>query len=177
MQSFFSYTAQTRCGIPYIELLGQKSDWEKLHEKTEKVLTTFGLVWWLEHLRPILKQFCDAAVGRVDRLFWLNIAHKNVPQRGIMKSGDTPNMTGWLCAFFPIENEVKDIIDIAKIPAHISLAPITLRDAFGALVLETVIAGGVVVLTQDRETLALEPKTSWAIVAKESLDNKLGRTL
>jgi len=165
MQSYFSYTMMTMCGIPYIELLGEKADWEKLQDKAEKVLTTFEMGWWLQELRPILAEFVNAASGKIDMQFWANIAQKHVG----FGSGATTDMEGWLCKFFPKGKEVRRRMEISSIPTHISMAPLTLKDDSGSIVLETVLAGGVVVLTQNKQTLALEPRTSWSLIAKDKL--------
>jgi len=170
MQSYFSYGMRTCCGIPYIELLGEKSDWEKLQDKAEKILTTLDMEWWLTELRPILAEFVNAATGNIDLKFWANIAQKHVG----FGSGATTDMEGWLCKFFPKKsgNEkwyVCDRMEIKQIPTHISMAPLTLKNESDEIVLETVLAGGVVVLTQNKESLALEPRTSWSLIAKNKL--------
>ena len=169
MQSYYDYGCMITCGIPYIELLGEKSDWEKLQDKAEKILTTLDMESWLTELRPLLAQFVNAASGNIDLNFWANIAQKHVPER---MSGATTDMEGWLCKFFPrkwangqwyVLNRMK----IKDIPTHISMAPLTLKNGSGEI--ETVLAGGVVVLTQNKETLALEPRTSWSLIAKDKL--------
>ena len=48
------------CGIPEITLLGTMEDWQKVYDKTMQ-LRSFDLAWWVDELKPILKQFVKAS--------------------------------------------------------------------------------------------------------------------
>lgn len=162
MQSYFSFGCMLGCGIPYIELAGSVQDWEKLADKALKILTMFKMDWWYKDLQPILEQFVKAAKGDIDLQFWAEIAQKHETNM----SGETDKMEGWLCKFFPINKKVRSTIEIKDIPTHISMAPLSLKNESGDKVLDTVLTGGINVLVQHKDTKMLEPKASWALLAK-----------
>jgi hypothetical protein len=72
MQPFFEYRAVAACGIPSILLEGTVDDWQRLADKVDR-LERYDLGWWLDHLRPIARQFARAAAGDVDLDHWRNI--------------------------------------------------------------------------------------------------------
>ena len=39
LQKYFSYGAETECGIPGVEMTGSEEDWVRLAEKTKKLET------------------------------------------------------------------------------------------------------------------------------------------
>merc|ERR1712038_779053 len=98
MKSYFSYGV-SGCGIPYIELLGNKSDWEKLKVKAEEVLKTFEMDLWMQELTPIFEKFVDTAAGEVDQEFWANIAQKFEAEKRHFYDFDTTYVKGWLSKF------------------------------------------------------------------------------
>lgn len=58
MQQYFDYTASIICGLPSVTLLGEKSDWEVLLAKLNR-LPDFGEepASYAAQLRPILSRF------------------------------------------------------------------------------------------------------------------------
>jgi hypothetical protein len=80
LQKYFNYNADCMtCGLPSVTLLGQKSDWERLATKAER-LVTFGEEpkLWYELLRPVLVNFVrsfDAPDGAETKDFWQKIAN------------------------------------------------------------------------------------------------------
>ena len=72
MQSFFSYSSGTSCGIPQIILEGSTADWELLAERTRGI-GVFRLRWWTEVLEPILDQLTAASRGQVNVPFWQSL--------------------------------------------------------------------------------------------------------
>ena len=112
MQHYFTYGMLGGCGIPYIKLSGTPDDWKRLKESVSE-LRKIDLDWWLVELEPVLEQFYQASLGNVDKDFWTSIC------RWKSTSGTTPNITGWLCVFFPyyygiVEPKKKSIADIRK---------------------------------------------------------------
>jgi len=95
MQSYFEYELHTLCGIPTITLEGTVADWESIASRVEK-FSEFGLEWWISSLRPILKQFVNAAAGQVDEDFWDSV----YKYHGSKGSG-SPYVSGWVSRFFP----------------------------------------------------------------------------
>ena len=82
------------CGIPSVTLEGEKSDWERLLARLDK-LDSFGEEpkIWATLLRPILTRFVRAFDGEPDVDFWSRVCHYHT-----QGSGRT-YLTGWITAF------------------------------------------------------------------------------
>jgi hypothetical protein len=79
LQKYFTYGCAISCGLPSVTLLGQKSDWEKLVTKAERIVT-FGdePKIWYGLLKPVLSGFIasfDAPDAEDTKDFWQKIAH------------------------------------------------------------------------------------------------------
>lgn len=84
---------RTRCGIPSITLLGEKSDYESLLVRLEKLATLGHEPHTVARLlRPILTQFIKAFDEPPVMDFWTKICHYNGG------SGST-YIGGWITAF------------------------------------------------------------------------------
>jgi len=98
MKQLFNYECYTLCGIPKINLLGIKEDWQKIYSKVENFKTYskdgVNLNWWTEKLLPILQKFIDAYDGKIDSEFWKCIYKEPGGSGGIRSSG-------WCNVFFP----------------------------------------------------------------------------
>ncbi|KAF8803981.1 hypothetical protein BYT27DRAFT_7225465 [Phlegmacium glaucopus] len=94
MKTYFSYTFDLACGIPSVTLEGEKSDWERLLARLDK-LDSFGEEpkAWAALLRPILTRFVAAFDGEPDIDFWSRVCHHH-PQF----SGPS-YISGWITAF------------------------------------------------------------------------------
>ena len=92
--SYFDYKISLMCGIPSVTLEGEKSDWERLLARLDK-LDSFGEEpkAWAAMLRPILTRFVRAFDGEPDVDFWSRVCHYH-PQG----SGPT-YLSGWITAF------------------------------------------------------------------------------
>ena len=78
MEKYFKYRVYTECGIPEVKLLGQKSDWEKLHNNVLELIewnkkNKVGLDKWLDSLEPFVKELYHTAEGYKNMKFWKNI--------------------------------------------------------------------------------------------------------
>ncbi|KAE8444443.1 hypothetical protein EG329_000534 [Mollisiaceae sp. DMI_Dod_QoI] len=97
LQKYFSYGCSITCGLPSVTLQGQKSDWEKLATKAERIVT-FGdePKQWLELLKPVLARYVasfDAPEAEETKDFWQKIAHHS-------GGGSGPTyLSGWITAF------------------------------------------------------------------------------
>jgi len=107
LKAYFDYKMSLMCGIPSVTLEGEKSDWEALLSRINK-LPTFGAEpgAWEKILRPILSRF----VGAFD------LAEKNAPQDidfwnricSYHPQGSGPTyLSGWITAFCVWSNEGK----------------------------------------------------------------------
>jgi len=97
MQNYFHYHLyMCICGIPKITLEGTPNDWQSIADRMEEFVP-LGIEWWLSRLRPILRQFCSAARGDVDRAFWRSIYRVYEPNEACSPSSSL----GWINLFFP----------------------------------------------------------------------------
>ncbi|KAF9484824.1 hypothetical protein BDN70DRAFT_849120 [Pholiota conissans] len=94
LKAYFSYKICLQCGIPSVTLEGEKSDWERLLLRIDK-LKDFGPEpeIWASLLHPILSRFVTAFDGNPDVEFWNRVCHYK--SHG---SGETV-LTGWITAF------------------------------------------------------------------------------
>jgi hypothetical protein len=183
MQAFFNYEVHTLCGIPAITLEGTVEDWRALAVRVEG-FGRLGLDWWVEPLRPVLRQFVAAAGGEIDRGFWESIYKYRGP-----KGSGSPHISGWALTLFPyLVNPMAkyapfDGGDPAAPPLHrnpwLGARPGRHgpgRDVFPALParapflwryyeqgFDMEFVGGLVGVRQDSETLCLRPEVGWAV--------------
>ncbi|KAF9484828.1 hypothetical protein BDN70DRAFT_797078 [Pholiota conissans] len=94
LQEYFSYGIDLICGIPSVTLEGEKSDWEKLLSRIDK-LKDFGAETeaWAYLLRPILRRFVNAFDGNPDIEFWEKVCHYQHHGSG------ASYLSGWITAF------------------------------------------------------------------------------
>ncbi|KUJ13273.1 uncharacterized protein LY89DRAFT_687443 [Mollisia scopiformis] len=97
LQKYFTYGCSVLCGLPSVTLLGEKSDWESLAGKAERI-GTFGdeAKLWFSLLKPVLARFIasfDAPEAEETKDFWQKIAHYS-------GGGSGPTyLSGWITAF------------------------------------------------------------------------------
>ncbi|KDR78614.1 hypothetical protein GALMADRAFT_244066 [Galerina marginata CBS 339.88] len=94
LKAYFSCGGRLCCGIPSVTLEGEKSDWEKLLARVDK-LNAFGPepTMWASLLRPILRRFVSAFDGEPDLDFWGKVCH-------FYYGGSGPTwLSGWITAF------------------------------------------------------------------------------
>jgi len=101
MKAYFRYEGGIICGFPSVTLLGEKSDWEQLHDKLDR-LSEFGdePAEYQAQLRPILSRFVksfDEPDSDEIKDFWNSIV---IAESGGM-CGEPPYfLNGWLTGFF-----------------------------------------------------------------------------
>ena len=97
MKKYFGYTMRMACGLPSVTLLGERSDWEKILSRLEK-LKDFGdePAQWYKLLHPIVSRFVlsfDGPESPEILDFWNRIAHHD-------RGGSGPSYySGWITAF------------------------------------------------------------------------------
>ena len=69
MSRYFDYGVQTMCSIPLVTLEGEVQDWESIRDRVRQ-FNEFGLMWWTDHLLPVLDQLIETAKGKPDLEFW-----------------------------------------------------------------------------------------------------------
>jgi hypothetical protein len=108
MQSYFDYDMETFCGILAITLERTLQDWQIVADRTEQ-FGPLDLEWWLEPLRPVLRQFVAAAQGEIDRPFWQSFYKYHDESGG-------PMLTGWISALFPYLKDSRTGLAIHRNP-------------------------------------------------------------
>ena len=90
------------CGIPSVTLEGEKSDWERLLTRLDK-LDSFGEEpkAWAALLRPILTRFVRAFDGEPDIDFWSQVCDDHSFGSGVSY------LSGWITAFCVWSSEGK----------------------------------------------------------------------
>ncbi|KIM19519.1 hypothetical protein M408DRAFT_334372, partial [Serendipita vermifera MAFF 305830] len=93
LECYFRYTMRTKCGIPSVTLLGERSDYESISRR----LDTFATLGKEPHLftrllRPILTQFIRAFDEPLSLEFWSKICHYQA-------GSGTHRIGGWISAF------------------------------------------------------------------------------
>lgn len=166
MQSYFSYSCRTACGIPNVTLLGTVEDWSKVEAKAA-ALSEFKCEEWIKVLSPVLAQFTAAAQGNPDLTFW-----KSIYKDGGGSGG--PYVSGWVNAFFPYLAKGRKNRDLSgtnycnhtdAYPSGLSSVPFVWH--YFATDYEMQFLGGFVGMSQDPSTLAVRPALGWAVADKQ----------
>ena len=107
-KSFFEFIIMyAGCGFPSITLTGTVEDWQSIVDKTAR-LQELGAGKWTKDLKPILKEFVEAAKGNPNQSFWQDIVMKNTPDRlrgGACSFEKTTELDGWFLKFMPYDKE------------------------------------------------------------------------
>ncbi|PUU76900.1 hypothetical protein B9Z19DRAFT_1087387 [Tuber borchii] len=99
LQSYFDYSLCKGCGFPSVTLQGQKSDWEEILLKVQR-LSKYGSLAseWTRLLIPIIQymiaSFTQPTSPHV-KSFWLQACHAV----GADGSGSVRTLSGWITAF------------------------------------------------------------------------------
>lgn len=192
-RSYFNYWFRGHCGFPSVSLAGSLEDWESLRARAEEVIEALCLPQfskhWCEALLPTLDRFIAAYRGDIDQVFW----NAMVKRCGVYDSyWATCGYTGWFHVFLPVDTEgnfsewcvpygtsvdyVQDGLrecwdaedgvswrDCFGFPSGISQVPIQVRGC-GSMPYLLHVHGGFVGYSQDSETGALMPVTSWYVL-------------
>ena len=119
MKHYFEYVMLCGCGFPSVTLLGEKSDWEVILQKVER-LPKFGEepTEWAKLLTAVVKSMIstfDAPDSEATKEFWLRVCH----EVGVDGSLNYKTMSGWLTAFCYWDEEGNRINDLTPPPpAH-----------------------------------------------------------
>ncbi len=189
-KSYFSYEGGIICGLPSVTLLGEKSDWEKLLKRLDR-LAEFGEEpeVYRTRLVPILKRFVqsfDAPDSDEIRKFWSQIvfaAYESI-------CGAAPlNLSGWISGFIFWDSQGKvwdggvtggraglsiDGVnytwhDIRKLPVGYAKAPFTMLDFGGMERFPAYVAAG----TLGKQMVTGPAKGYAAALARAGKDPKL----
>jgi hypothetical protein len=107
LRAYFDYEFEIECGIPRVTLLGERSDWESILHRLEK-LKEYGpeTKAWYQMLQPVMRRFVLAfddgyADSDENREFWQRVAH-------YASGGSGPTyLSGWIVAFCAFDDDGK----------------------------------------------------------------------
>jgi len=99
LQSYFDYSVQSGCGFPSVTLQGEKSDWEEILLKVQR-LAKYGpqMTEWTRLLIPVVEYMIASFTQPTSpdiKNFWLRACHA----AGIGGSGGVRTLSGWITAF------------------------------------------------------------------------------
>ena len=194
--SYFEYILMAGCGIPTITLTGTAEDWQKLREKAQR-FADYGLKDWIAALDPILAHFELAKAGKSDAVLWQSMFRYN--------SGSGPAvLTGWANVLFPYLKDADEKLypnpylkdwkkrleiddrqnwrqrfddpqgtGLHAFPTCFTSVP--LKVLWGTKETDMRLVGGLMGVTQEEETLTVEPECGWAVVYEEPVDPLSGQ--
>ncbi|KAF9279917.1 hypothetical protein BGZ68_007622 [Mortierella alpina] len=107
LKKYFDYKFSLMCGLPAVTLLGEKSDWEELLLRAER-LAEYGeaTAKWCDLLRPVLARFIKTfndPDAQETKDFWQKIASYS-------GGGSGPTyLSGWITAFLFFDADGKSL--------------------------------------------------------------------
>lgn len=177
IKKHFSMIEGWICGIPEITLTGEVDDWRRLREAAQW-LRPFDFDWWLDPLTTVLDQFVSAAEGNPDVDFWKRICRRR-KSSGCHKGA----VTGWIAKLFPYRyfqqrpnsrnpllRPTTKILWYDDFPKGVREVPLRLPNGDIMRLL-----GGLIGISQCKETLSLRPKLGWCVVRRSSMEVLLDR--
>ena len=190
-KSYFDYILSAGCGIPRITLTGTLADWQQIRTRVQH-FAEYGLENWIDALDPILSHFERAKEGQPVTEFWQSMFRYN--------SGSGPAvMSGWANVLFPYfqdrsenlylnpylldwqrrleiddqqnwraRNQDPQGVGLGAIPSCFTSIP--LKVFWGTEECEMRLVGGLLGVSQNVETLEVEPECGWAVIYEEPVD-------
>ena len=179
-KSFFEFIIMyAGCGFPSITLTGTVEDWQAIVDKTAQ-LQKLGAGKWANELKPILKEFVEAAKGNPNQAFWQDIVMKNATYRlrgGACSEEEPTLLDGWFLKFMPYDKDGKPTPDKVphnynKMPQQMSSVPVKYieLDTLTGQVIATIpleLTGGIAGYMAD-ENDCVSFQLGWAVKTSEA---------
>lgn len=178
-KSFFEFIIiYAGCGFPSVTLTGTVEDWQSIADKTEQ-LRNLGAGRWAKDLKPILKEFVEAAKGKPDRDFWQDIVMTKATYklRGGACSEEEPTLLdGWFLKFLPYDKDGKPTPakvphSYSKMPQQMSSVPVKYIEPNTVINLE--LSSGIVGYKAD-ENGCVSFQLGWAVSKSEAEEDTIG---
>ncbi|KAG0199948.1 hypothetical protein BGX28_006876 [Mortierella sp. GBA30] len=190
LQKYFNYKCCLLCGLPAVTLLGEKSDWENILQRTEK-LVKYGevAIHWHNLLKPVLTGLINTFSNpdsEDTKNFWQSIAH-------CQGGGSGPTyLSGWITAFcffdshgaslydkshirrvhddtlLKLGNATFHVVDTDDIPPAYAAVPVLLDD--NGVKVKTVMVAGLLGTRVTGNKGTVQPQAAWWIA--EDLSEK-----
>jgi len=188
-QSYFAYGAAAGCGIPRITVTGTVDDWKSIRSRAA-LFGEFGLESWSRALDPILLELINTVSRKPNHEFWRSFFRFD-SMSGISL------MTGWISALFPYIKDQNNCLtssphletweerlraqeakgandrwnnpqglNVNSVPPCMIAVPLKIR--WGAIERQARLLGGLMAISQNSATLAVQPECGWAIVYESS---------
>lgn len=185
VSSYFEYISfYVMCGIPSVTLEGTPRDWRRLARKT-KMLDKYGLGWWADELKPILKEFVRASKGKPDYDFWKCMIKQQAADEfyepdACGEENEPTVLDGWFLKFFPFDEGGRTpetiLGDHNMLPEQVSV-PFRYQviGGNGEVVSDTrlQLIAGFVGIEEDPVTYAMKPKIGWMVATDTNDDSDL----
>ena len=172
-KKYFNYRIRMCvCGIPYIILEGNLSDWEKILEKI-KFLSKYD--FHTEEIQKDIIEIINTKKGKINLDFWRKIImetkeiteKRNPCLRGRIMKVEKSVINGWILHFY--EKETVEINKINGLPKEEVEAPILVVDLQTGEKKNGIIHAGIRDLKQDPNNFEVEPIINYCL----SFDEKL----
>ncbi|HEY4001581.1 MAG TPA: DUF4419 domain-containing protein [Candidatus Xenobia bacterium] len=162
-EAYFDYSVLSVCGIPSVTLEGTPADWQAIEGRLEG-LASFDLAWWVDRLRPIMRQFVRAASGDVDPSFWRDLYQRHDPDtQGY--GGPHERFTGWIGRLLPYTHSKRNpLLAESDTPVYLSQFPAALSSSVVRCESGRYrCTAGLVALQQSLDTRAIRPRIGWVV--------------
>ena len=154
-----------RCGIPAVEMMGQREDWINLGQKFKELQTILKPIdkdiglnnWWIG-VNEIFYKLLETFDGNPDKRWWSKIISLND-----FGSGRDP-MTGWFVTEFLRETNV---ISLNEVKSSLITVPMTFVDDSTDESEQAAVVAGIVgykIYDKKREIPKVEANHSWALM-------------
>ena len=175
-ERYFNYEfRKCICGIPYIILEGNLSDWEKILEKL-KYLSKYGFKGnFIENMEKDIIEIINTKKGKINLDFWRKIImetkeiteKRNPCLRGRIMKVEKSVINGWILHFY--EKEAVEINQINGLPKEEVEAPILVVDLQTGEKKNGIIHAGIRDLKQDPNNFEVEPIINYCLSFNEKL--------
>ena len=165
-KKYFSYELNMiSCGIPYILLEGNLSDWEKILEKL-RYLSKYE--FYIKLMEEDIIEIINTKKGKINLNFWRNIImetkEKTKEREGccsFTRELERDFITGWILHFYNEKKIKKD--KLKDIIGEIVNAPLTIKDIMTGEMKGGIIQAGIIDLKQDPNNFIVEPIVNYSL--------------
>ncbi len=129
LKSYYRYQMMFGCGLPSVTLLGEKSDYDDILGRLDR-LTTFGdhpeLAEWQTLLRPVVRSIADSFDDATSErsAFWQRICDH------LPNASGSKVLSGWISVFCPFGRQGKWVRKMRRGESHVGVSMDDLAPGF-----------------------------------------------